>query len=84
MGFAVMSLTDAAASRVRSIVENAGGEAKGIRRQLPVEALLDQVGNRMGHDAVGSHGSGEIGEEKAPEPAGAQRRRDRPWARGRT
>lgn len=31
MGFAVMSLTDAAASRVRSIVENAGGEAKGIR-----------------------------------------------------
>ncbi len=31
MGFAVMSLTDAAAGRVKSIVENAGGDALGIR-----------------------------------------------------
>ncbi|MBW9062033.1 Fe-S cluster assembly scaffold SufA [Rhizobium herbae] len=31
MGFAVMSLTDAAASRVKAIVENAGGDAQGIR-----------------------------------------------------
>ncbi|WP_275782724.1 Fe-S cluster assembly scaffold SufA [Pararhizobium gei] len=31
MGFAVMSLTDAAAARVKAIVENAGGEAQGIR-----------------------------------------------------
>ena len=31
MGFAVMTLTDAAADRVRAIVDNAGGEAKGIR-----------------------------------------------------
>lgn len=31
MGFAVMSLTEAAAGRVNEIVENAGDEAKGIR-----------------------------------------------------
>ncbi|SIQ07785.1 iron-sulfur cluster assembly protein [Rhizobium sp. RU20A] len=31
MAFAVMSLTEAAASRVRDIVENAGGDARGIR-----------------------------------------------------
>ncbi len=31
MGFAVMTLTEAAASRVLSIVDNAGGGAKGIR-----------------------------------------------------
>ena len=31
MGFAVMTMTDAAASRVREIVENASGDAKGIR-----------------------------------------------------
>lgn len=31
MAFAVMSLTEAAASRVREIVENAGGDARGIR-----------------------------------------------------
>ncbi|HEV7307069.1 Fe-S cluster assembly scaffold SufA [Ensifer sp.] len=31
MGFAVMSLTDAAAGRVRAIVENSGPDAKGIR-----------------------------------------------------
>ncbi len=31
MAFAVMTLTDAAASRVKAIVDNAGGEAKGIR-----------------------------------------------------
>lgn len=31
MGFAIMTLTDAAAGRVKAIVENAGGEARGIR-----------------------------------------------------
>lgn len=31
MGFAVMTLSDAAADRVRAIVENSGPEAKGIR-----------------------------------------------------
>lgn len=31
MAFAVMTLTDAAADRVKSIVDNAGGDAKGIR-----------------------------------------------------
>ena len=31
MGFAVMTLTDAAADRVRAIVDNAGGDAMGIR-----------------------------------------------------
>ncbi|CAN7500952.1 Fe-S cluster assembly scaffold SufA [Pararhizobium sp. LjRoot255] len=31
MGFAVMSLSDAAAGRVKAIIENAGGEAEGIR-----------------------------------------------------
>ncbi|MCF3642984.1 Fe-S cluster assembly scaffold SufA [Rhizobium sp. TRM95111] len=31
MGFAVMTLTDAAADRVKAIVDNAGGEARGIR-----------------------------------------------------
>nr|WP_298104477.1 Fe-S cluster assembly scaffold SufA [uncultured Shinella sp.] len=31
MAFAVMTLTDAAASRVKAIVDNAGGDAKGIR-----------------------------------------------------
>ena len=31
MGFAVMSMTEAAAARVKAIVENSGPEAKGIR-----------------------------------------------------
>jgi iron-sulfur cluster assembly protein len=31
MGFAVMTMTDGAASRVREIVENAGDDAQGIR-----------------------------------------------------
>jgi iron-sulfur cluster assembly protein len=31
MAFAVMTLTNAAADRVKAIVDNAGGEAKGIR-----------------------------------------------------
>jgi iron-sulfur cluster assembly protein len=31
MGFAVMSLSDAAAGRVKAIIENAGGDAEGIR-----------------------------------------------------
>lgn len=31
MAFAVMILTDAAANRVKAIVDNAGGDAKGIR-----------------------------------------------------
>ncbi|WP_313528207.1 Fe-S cluster assembly scaffold SufA [Shinella sp.] len=31
MAFAAMTLTDAAASRVKAIVDNAGGDAKGIR-----------------------------------------------------
>lgn len=31
MAFAIMTLTEAAADRVRAIVGNAGGEAKGIR-----------------------------------------------------
>ena len=31
MAFAIMKLTDAAADRVKAIVDNAGGEAKGIR-----------------------------------------------------
>ncbi|WP_428428812.1 Fe-S cluster assembly scaffold SufA [Pararhizobium sp.] len=31
MGFAVMSLSDAAAGRVNAIVDNAGGDAQGIR-----------------------------------------------------
>lgn len=31
MGFQVMTMTDAAATRVRAIVENSGADAKGIR-----------------------------------------------------
>jgi iron-sulfur cluster assembly protein len=31
MGFAVMTMTDTAAQRVKSIVENAGPDAKGVR-----------------------------------------------------
>ena len=31
MAFAIMKLTDAAADRVKAIVDNAGGDAKGIR-----------------------------------------------------
>ncbi|NKN36486.1 Fe-S cluster assembly scaffold SufA [Agrobacterium sp. a22-2] len=31
MGFAVMSLTDAAAARVKAIIENSGADAKGVR-----------------------------------------------------
>ncbi len=31
MAFAVMTLTDAAADRVKAIVDNAGGDARGIR-----------------------------------------------------
>ena len=31
MGFAIMSMTDGAAARVKSIVENSGPDAKGIR-----------------------------------------------------
>ncbi|MCD7109778.1 Fe-S cluster assembly scaffold SufA [Rhizobium sp. DKSPLA3] len=34
MGFAVMSLSDAAAQRVNAIVENAGGDTKGIRLSI--------------------------------------------------
>lgn len=34
MGFAVMSLTEAAADRVKAIVDNAGGDAKGIRLSI--------------------------------------------------
>ena len=31
MGFAVMTMTDAAAARVKAIVENSGPDAKGVR-----------------------------------------------------
>ncbi|UWU30464.1 Fe-S cluster assembly scaffold SufA [Rhizobium sp. WSM1274] len=31
MGFAIMSMTDGAAARVKAIVENSGSDAKGIR-----------------------------------------------------
>ena len=31
MGFAIMSMTETAANRVKAIVENSGSEAKGIR-----------------------------------------------------
>ncbi|NNH59531.1 Fe-S cluster assembly scaffold SufA [Rhizobium laguerreae] len=31
MGFAIMSMTDGAAARVKTIVENSGSDAKGIR-----------------------------------------------------
>jgi iron-sulfur cluster assembly protein len=31
MGFAVMSMTDTAAARVKAIVENSGSDAKGVR-----------------------------------------------------
>lgn len=31
MGFAVMTMTEAAASRVKAIVENSGADAKGLR-----------------------------------------------------
>jgi len=31
MGFAVMTMTEAAASRVKAIVDNSGAEAKGVR-----------------------------------------------------
>ncbi|MBX5161036.1 Fe-S cluster assembly scaffold SufA [Rhizobium sp. NZLR8] len=31
MGFAIMSMTDGAAARVKAIVENSGPEAKGVR-----------------------------------------------------
>jgi len=31
MGFSVMSMTDAAAARVKAIVENSGPDAKGVR-----------------------------------------------------
>lgn len=61
MGFAVMSLTDAAAGRVRSIVENAGGDAKGIRLSIKkggcagMEYAVDLVTEPSGKDDLVEH-----------------------------
>ncbi|MDX0461888.1 Fe-S cluster assembly scaffold SufA [Sinorhizobium medicae] len=61
MGFAIMSLTDAAANRVRSIVENAGGEAKGIRVSIKkggcagMEYAIDLVTEPSSKDDLVEH-----------------------------
>lgn len=56
MGFQVMSMSDAAASRVKAIVENSGAEAKGIRVGIKkggcagMEYTIDLVSEPNGKD----------------------------------
>ena len=54
------------------------GEAERAGRHQRVEAALDEIGDRVGHDAVGGDCRCHVGEEQAPEGAGAQRRGDGP------
>jgi iron-sulfur cluster assembly protein len=66
MGFAVMSLTDAAAGRVRSIVENAGGDAKGIRLSIKkggcagMEYAVDLVSEANAKDDLIEHDGAKV------------------------
>lgn len=59
--FAVMTMTDAAAARVKSIVANAGAEAKGIRVGIKkggcagMEYTVDLVTEANGKDDVIEH-----------------------------
>ena len=64
MAFAVMKLTDAAADRVKAIVDNAGGEARGIRVGIKkggcagMEYTIDLVTEaKAGDDIVEKNGS---------------------------
>lgn len=56
MGFQVMSMSDAAANRVKAIVENSGSEAKGIRVGIKkggcagMEYTIDLVSEPNGKD----------------------------------
>lgn len=59
--FAVMTMTDAAADRVKSIVASAGGDAKGIRVGIKkggcagMEYTVDLVTEENGKDDVVTH-----------------------------
>ncbi|CAH0341053.1 Fe-S cluster assembly scaffold SufA [Rhizobium sp. CECT 9324] len=56
MGFQIMSMSDAAANRVKAIVENSGAEAKGIRVGIKkggcagMEYTIDLVSEPNGKD----------------------------------
>ena len=58
MGFQVMTMTDAAAARVRAIVENSGPDAKGIRVGIKkggcagMEYTMDYVSEVNPHDEI--------------------------------
>lgn len=62
MAFAVMKLTDAAADRVKAIVDNAGGDAKGIRVGIKkggcagMEYSVDLVTEPNAKDDLVEHG----------------------------
>ncbi|WP_438748188.1 Fe-S cluster assembly scaffold SufA [Pararhizobium sp. O133] len=61
MGFAVMSLSEAAAGRVKAIVENAGGDAQGIRVSIKkggcagMEYAIDMVTSANPKDDLVEH-----------------------------
>lgn len=66
MGFAVMSLSDAAAGRVKAIVENAGGDAQGIRVGIKkggcagMEYAIDMVTAPNPKDDLVEHGGAKV------------------------
>ncbi|WP_411035851.1 Fe-S cluster assembly scaffold SufA [Shinella sp. BYT-45] len=66
MAFAVMTLTDAAADRVKAIVDNAGGDAKGIRVGIRkggcagMEYSIDLVTEPNAKDDLIEHGGARV------------------------
>lgn len=66
MAFAVMSLTDAAAGRVKAIVENAGGDAQGIRVSIKkggcagMEYAIDMVTEPVAKDDLIQHDGAKV------------------------
>jgi len=66
MGFAVMSLSDAAAGRVKAIVENAGGGAEGIRVSIKkggcagMEYTIDLVTEANAKDDLIEHDGAKV------------------------
>ena len=66
MGFAVMTLTDAAADRVKAIVDNAGAAAKGIRLGIKkggcagMEYAVDLVSEPNAKDDLVEHNGARV------------------------
>ncbi|MBW8283217.1 MAG: Fe-S cluster assembly scaffold SufA [Rhizobium sp.] len=66
MGFQVMTMTDAAAARVRAIVENSGADAKGIRVGIKkggcagMEYTIDMVTEPNPRDDLIEHGGASV------------------------